>query len=141
LPKNRLTILCSWEYLILPNNDPVISCCRSYLRLICLYAHWQSHDPLGSIIPTPHGANTSSSCIDCAISRLNNLHKELEGLHTAIPSILGQVSELSNEFIEIEDAMTKVKESEPLTIGLAKIPPKGSINMYVSIEKYTDYAL
>jgi hypothetical protein len=32
----------------------------------------------------------------------------------AIPLIIGQVSELSNEFIEIKDTMTKVKESVPL---------------------------
>jgi hypothetical protein len=47
-------------------------------------AHWQSHDPLGSIIPAPHGASTTPSCVDHTISRLNNLHKELERLHYSI---------------------------------------------------------
>jgi hypothetical protein len=104
LPKNRLTILCSWKYSILPNDNPVIGHHRPYLRLIETYkvttAHWQSPDPLESTILAPHGTNTMSSCVDHAIS-LNNLHKELEGLCMAIPSILGQVSELYNKFIEI----------------------------------------
>jgi hypothetical protein len=59
----------------------------------------------------------------------------------AIPSILGQVSELSNEFIEIQDAMTEVKERVLLTIGLVKILLEGSsTDMYMSIDKYTDHA-
>jgi hypothetical protein len=75
------------------------------------------------------------------ISRSNNLHKELEGLHMAIPLILGQVSELSNKFIEIKYAMTKVKESTLLTIRSVKILLEGSIDMHVSLDKYIDHTL
>jgi hypothetical protein len=65
---------------------------------------------------------------------------ELEGLCTAIPTILGQVSELYNEFIEIKDAMTDIKDSVPLTIESVKILPEGSIDMHASIDEYTDCA-
>jgi hypothetical protein len=39
------------------------------------------------------------------------------------------------------NAMTKVKDSGQPTIGLVKILPSGSTNMYVSIDEYTDHAL
>jgi hypothetical protein len=47
---------------------------------------------------------------------------------------LDEYLKLFNEFIEIKDTMTEVKDSMPPTIGLVKILLEGSIDMHVSID-------
>jgi hypothetical protein len=69
----------------------------------------------------------AQSCIDHAISKLNDLHKELEGLHMTILLILNQVLELSNEFIKIKDTMTQVRYIAQPNPESVMMQPSGSI--------------